>query len=125
MVKTAKKTKNNKRKIIVTLIAVFLIVLGTVAAVYFPRGGHTVTDEGTSKANIEIYQKAARNSDPTICDQIKGGINATDNNNPANRDKYNFSAGVSVEYKQMNEEQARESCRTNVQRAIDNKKDRN
>lgn len=125
MIKTVKKTKNNKRKIVVTLIVIFLIVLGMAAVVYFLKVSHTVTDEGASKANIEIYQKAARNSDLTICDQIKGGINATNNNNPANRDKYNFSAGVSVEYKQMNEEQARESCRTNVQRAIDNKKDRN
>lgn len=124
MVKTTKKTKSDTRTIATALIVTILILLATVA-VYFSKRDHTVTDEETSKANMELYQKAARNSDPSICDQIKGGINATDNNNPANRDKYNFSSGVSADYKQMNEEQARESCRTNVQRAIEHRKDRN
>lgn len=123
MAKTTKKTKSNTRTKATVLIVTILILLAVAAVYYFKN--NMATDEGTSKANIEIYQKAARNSDPTICDQINGGINATDNNNPANRGKYDFSSGASVEYKQMNEEQARESCRTNVQRVIDNKRDRN
>lgn len=124
MAKTTKKTKSTTRTIAIVLIVTILVLLATVA-VYLLKQGHTATDEKTSKANMELYQKAARNSDPTICNQINGGINATDNDDPANRDKYDFSAGASVEYKQLNEEQARESCRTNVQRVIDNKRDRN
>lgn len=120
MTKTAKKVASSTQKIAILVIATFVILLSIIAVYVFSQRT-TITSDTTSGANIEIYQKAAYKSDPSICDEIKGGINTTDNNNPANRGKYPFSSGVSVEYKQMNETQARESCRVNAQRAIENR----
>ena len=121
MNKVIKQPLRNIKRIVIPVGALLIAAL-VAGAIYFFGQDRAVTSDEASKANIELYQKAARNSDPAICDQIKGGINATDNNGPSGSDKYDFSVGVSVKFVQMNEEQAIERCKVNVQRVIDNKK---
>lgn len=110
--------KTNKRKIIIT--AGILLVIGIVIG--FLVGNGFFTSKEVSDRNIELYQKAAKTGNITICDQIKGGINATDNNSPDKSKESEFEVALSVEYKNMNEKQAQESCRANVQRVNDIKK---
>lgn len=113
MDKTINKT--NKRKIII--IVGVLLVISIVAGLFISNG--LSTSKEASDRNIGLYQKAAQTSDLTLCDQIKGGINATDNNNSNKNKEHAFEVALSVEYKNMNERQAQESCRMNVQRIND------
>src|SRR5689334_2230114 len=121
MTRTIQKISKQK---MYTIASIAFLVAAVVTISFFLMNNGSATQEVSNK-NIELYEKAARTGDITICDQIRGGINATDNNNPDKNSEFKFEVALSREYKKMNEEQAKESCQTNVQQVNGRKKSRN
>ena len=75
--------------------------------------------EAQTLKNISLYREAARKGDVSLCDQIVGGIGKVDRDNRSMSPEYRFYYGRSTQFKEMNEQEARENCRTNAERAIE------
>lgn len=110
MVKDSRRTS----KKLTYLTAITLGVLLIAGVIYFVQ----YSNAEQSKKNIETLLRASFEKNPAICDEIKGGISETDNNPKKN--KYGFELGVSIQFKKMDERQAREHCREGVRAAIEN-----
>lgn len=117
MIKSLTKIKKHKRLTLIVLVGAvllsFLSIILSISARDEPSG-----IVNTSSQNIEITQHAVAKRDAKFCDEIKGGISAT-HNNENKKSNNGLQGGVSAEYPDMDESKARQACRDRVRSLID------
>lgn len=111
--KTHKKRTAGRRAIIsVWILLAFLLSI----TVFFVIQNVVKPNLSKSQQNIQLMKEARNRLDPTICDQIKGGVEA---------EKLPERKGVQIYanlYPEMTEPEARERCRSDIQWQVEHLK---
>ena len=115
------KTSLKNSPYLISIIVFSFILISLIGGVIL----HTIFEERSKVSeaqtlkNISLYREAARKGDPSLCDQIVSGIGKVDRDNSSKSPEYRFYYGRSTQFKEMNEQEARDACRDNAQRALE------
>lgn len=113
MVKKARKSISEK--ILITTV-LGIVVIASVLFIFNIIGN---SEQVRNQQNLELMRKAKDQLDPTLCDQINGGIDKQGPTRPEGHKGINVYANATPA---MTEAEAKAKCKSDVQWRIDHSK---